>query len=163
MSRLFRKDAMERVISPEQLHDYIRVSNPSVWLILAAVLILAAAASVWGIYGTLETTLDTIGYTENDRVVCYLTEEEFASLADGVLAVRVDGAASAIAARQTEPVSYAEISALYANDPYALYALNIAPEEWRYRVELAPAGSAGGLVEVSFLIESTNLFSFITN
>ena len=163
MGQLFRKTAMERVTSPEQLNDYIRVSNPSVWLVLAAVLILAAAAFVWGMYGTLDTTLDTIGYTENDRVVCYLTEEEFAAVADGVLAVRVDGNASTIAARQTQPVSYAEISALYANDPYALYALSIAPGEWRYRVELVPAGTAGGLVEVSFLIESTNLLSFITN
>ncbi|NLA27267.1 MAG: hypothetical protein GX878_07730 [Firmicutes bacterium] len=163
MGRLFRKVAMERVTSPEQLNDYIRVSNPSVWLVLAAILILVGAASVWGIYGTLDTTIDTIGYAENEQVVCYLTEEEFAAVADGVLAVRVDGTASAVTVRQTQPLSYEEISDLYANDPYALYALGIVPGEWRYRVELLPAGTAGAIVDVSFLIESTNLLSFITN
>ena len=35
--QLFRKKSVERVSSPEQLNDYIRVANPSVWMILAAI------------------------------------------------------------------------------------------------------------------------------
>ena len=44
MSDLFRKKSMEKVTSPEQLNDYIRVSNPGVWTVLAAVVILLAGA-----------------------------------------------------------------------------------------------------------------------
>ena len=39
-SQLFREKSMERVSSPEQLNDYIRVANPSIWICLAAVIIL---------------------------------------------------------------------------------------------------------------------------
>jgi len=46
---IFRKSSLERMSSPEQLNDYIRVSNPSVWIILAAIAILLIAAIVWGI------------------------------------------------------------------------------------------------------------------
>lgn len=41
-SDLFRKKSIERVSSPEQLNDYVKVSSPGVWAVLAAVLILLA-------------------------------------------------------------------------------------------------------------------------
>ena len=42
-SQLFRKSSIDRVSSPEQLNSYIRVSNPGVWLVLAAVVLLLTA------------------------------------------------------------------------------------------------------------------------
>lgn len=54
---IFRKSSMDRVSSPEQLNDYIRVTNPGVWLVLAAVIILLAGACVWGVFGHLDTTI----------------------------------------------------------------------------------------------------------
>lgn len=34
-SNIFRKKSMDRVSSPEQLNDYVRVMNPGIWMILA--------------------------------------------------------------------------------------------------------------------------------
>ena len=39
-SDLFRKESMDRIQSPEQLNDYLRVTNPAMWVVLAAVIIL---------------------------------------------------------------------------------------------------------------------------
>ena len=39
--QIFRKKSLDRISSPEQLNDYIRVANPGIWMILAAVIILA--------------------------------------------------------------------------------------------------------------------------
>lgn len=55
--QLFRKSSIARVSSPEQLNDYIRVTNPGVWLVLAAVVVLLIGACVWGIFGHLDTTV----------------------------------------------------------------------------------------------------------
>ena len=33
----FRQESLDRAKSPEQLDDYIRVSNPGVWMVLGAV------------------------------------------------------------------------------------------------------------------------------
>lgn len=55
--QLFRKSSIERVSSPEQLNDYIRVTNPGVWLVLAAVIVLLFGACAWGVFGRLETKL----------------------------------------------------------------------------------------------------------
>ena len=39
---LFRKKSVDKVSSPEQLNEYIRVANPGVWMVLAAIVILLA-------------------------------------------------------------------------------------------------------------------------
>lgn len=51
---LFRKSSMDRVSSPEQLNDYIRVTSPGVWLVLAADIVLLMGACVWRIFGRLK-------------------------------------------------------------------------------------------------------------
>ena len=37
---IFRKKNIDRISSPEALNDYLRVTTPMVWLILAAVILL---------------------------------------------------------------------------------------------------------------------------
>ena len=56
MSDLFRKKSLDRVSSPEQLNDYIRVTTPSVWLVLLALVLLLAGLIVWSIFGTVDVT-----------------------------------------------------------------------------------------------------------
>ena len=50
---IFREKSLERISEPEQLHDYIRMTSPSVWLILLAVIVLLAGVMVWGVFGKL--------------------------------------------------------------------------------------------------------------
>ena len=57
---LFREKNVERIASPEQLNDYIHVSNPSVWIALAAFAVLLVGICIWGIFGTLDTTLSVV-------------------------------------------------------------------------------------------------------
>ncbi len=54
---VFRKKALERISSPEQLTDYLCVTNPSVWVLLAAVILLLGAIFAWSAIGTLETSV----------------------------------------------------------------------------------------------------------
>ncbi len=53
---IFRKKSMDRVSSPEQLNDYIRVTNPTVWLVLLAIILLLVGMLAWSIFGTVEGT-----------------------------------------------------------------------------------------------------------
>ena len=45
--QLFRQKTLERVSSPEQLNDYLHVTSPAVWVVLAAVIVLLASLFVW--------------------------------------------------------------------------------------------------------------------
>ena len=54
---VFRKKALERISSPEQLSDYLCVTNPGIWVLLAAVILLLGALFAWSAIGTLETSV----------------------------------------------------------------------------------------------------------
>ena len=56
---LFRKKSLERVTAPEQLNDYIKVTTPSVWVILAAMLILMAGILIWAVFGKIQVDSGT--------------------------------------------------------------------------------------------------------
>lgn len=53
MSDLFRKKSMDKISSPEELNDYIRVTSPSVWMVLAGTVILLAGLLSWCVFGTV--------------------------------------------------------------------------------------------------------------
>ena len=53
--RVFREKTLERISSPDQLNDYLHVTNPGIWAVLTAVIILLAGVFVWSCTGTLET------------------------------------------------------------------------------------------------------------
>lgn len=55
MSKIFRKVALERLSSPEQLDQLMQVTDPRGWLALIALLMLLATALVWGFMGTIPT------------------------------------------------------------------------------------------------------------
>ncbi|MDY4923192.1 hypothetical protein [Frisingicoccus sp.] len=45
-SELFRKKALDQISSPEQLNDYIRVVNPSIWFMMVGVIIFLVGVCV---------------------------------------------------------------------------------------------------------------------
>lgn len=55
-TRLFRQVSLERLSSPEQLDQVLRVTNPRAWAGLLAIFLLLATAIVWGYTGTIVTT-----------------------------------------------------------------------------------------------------------
>ena len=85
--QIFRKKSLDRISSPEQLNDYIRVANPGIWMILAAVIILLAGVCVWGIFGHLDTKTETVGTAkaaEISEIPVKLKEEQLESAAFAV-------------------------------------------------------------------------------
>ena len=51
---VFREKSMDRVSSPEALNDYIRVTTPSVWIVLIALVVLLVGMLAWSIFGRIE-------------------------------------------------------------------------------------------------------------
>lgn len=76
---VFRKKSLKRISSPEQLNDYIRVSNPSVWLVLGALFIMLIAAFIWSVSGNIISKVDATGVFQDidakpgvETVVCFV-------------------------------------------------------------------------------------------
>ena len=57
-NKLFRKESMDHISSPEQLHDYMRVTSPRLWMVLTAILALIVGFLVYAGTLTMESTMD---------------------------------------------------------------------------------------------------------
>ena len=94
---IFRKKSLDKVKSPENLDDYIHVSNPGVWLLLVSVIILLAGACIWGAFGHIDSTVPATVYIENGQAVCKIEEESISSVKAG-LTVRFEDCEAVIEA-----------------------------------------------------------------
>ncbi|RXZ82284.1 NHLP bacteriocin system secretion protein [Paenibacillaceae bacterium] len=59
--RVFRKVAMERLSSPEQLDNLVRVTSPRGWLALCGIALLLVGGLYWGIFGSMTTKVNGQG------------------------------------------------------------------------------------------------------
>jgi len=82
--KLFRQKSIDRVSSPEQLQDYMRVTNPGVWMVLTAVIVLLAGILIASVTGTLESTMTMTARIENGVATVEARGEAAGTLKEGM-------------------------------------------------------------------------------
>lgn len=153
---LFRKKSMDKISSPEQLDEYMKVSNPGVWMILSCIIIFLVGMCVWGIFGRLETTLHVSAVSADGATVCYVRENDRAEVAEG-MNVRIGEEAYPVQLVSTAPM---QVTADF--DAYVMHVGNLQTGEWVYEV-LLDAGLAEGIYEAEIITESIAPMSFLLN
>lgn len=73
---IFRKKSIDRISSPEEIDDYMKVTSPDMWLVFGAILLLLAAIFIWSVTGRIESNLVVDGQviTEEIAPIELLTE-----------------------------------------------------------------------------------------
>lgn len=61
MAKLFRKSALDKLQSPQQLDKIIIVTRPSVWISIIGVCLIIVAALIWAVTGTIPYTVEAEG------------------------------------------------------------------------------------------------------
>lgn len=74
---IFRKSSLERISSPEQLNEYVRIVNPGVWAVLLGLFALLIAVAVWVYTGSIPETVQLTGVAfaqegEEETVYCFV-------------------------------------------------------------------------------------------
>lgn len=154
-NQIFRKKSLDKVSSPEQLNDYIRVSNPGVWLVLAAVIVLLIGVCVWGIFGRLETTVGSAAVVKDGEMTLYVKEEYLGKITEG-MTVRVKENEYLITSIETKPQTIPE-----GFDEYMLHLSGMHVGEWVFGVSAMQTDLADGVYEAEIVIESIAPMSFI--
>ena len=128
-STLFRKKAMERISSPEDLTSYLRVTSPGMWIILAAVIVLMVGLFAWAAVGTLETTVDATAIVQNHTAEVIAVGQDADTLKAG-MPLRIAAQEFVIASVELDEYSrataYAEVSL-----PDGTYDAEIVVEQTR--------------------------------
>lgn len=151
---LFRQSTLERLNSPEQLNDYIRVARPGVWLVLGAIVLLLTGVIVWGIFGTVSSTVTVGLQAENSTAVCYVSAEDAAQLSAGMPVSVAGKEAGRIASISTTPTRVEAVS-------YALSLSGLTEEAYVCEVTVQGTGLADGVYRAEITLEQLHPASFV--
>ena len=153
----FKKKGLNRVNSPEELNDYIKTSRPGSWLIVIAVIILLLSVLVWGIFGSLESTVTLNGIADGEKLICYASDVSELETGSEVRLGELIGEVTSISEK---PLSLEKTKAQINTDEYTLYCLDL--KDWNYIVEISiPENKTDGFVSADVVTEKINPISFI--
>ena len=76
--KLYREKSLDRISSPEQLNDYLHVTNASVWVILAAVILLLVGMLIWSSVTTIESYTEGTGEVKGGVMTIRFDNQQFA-------------------------------------------------------------------------------------
>ena len=66
--QIFRQKSIDRISSPEELNDYLHVTNPAIWVVLAGVILLLVSLFVWSAFTVIESYATGTGVVENGQL-----------------------------------------------------------------------------------------------
>ena len=130
-SIIFNQKAAEKLRNPDDLDKYVRVTNPSVWIVIAACMALLAGLLAWGVFGTVSTSVSTTGVAVDGRVMCFLSAEEVAKVDAGDTAM-VGNQKMTVSEVAAIPLSRDEVGTILTGD---YLVSSIAKADWVYQVQ----------------------------
>ena len=154
--QIFRKKSVDKMSSPEQLNDYIKVTNPGVWMVLAAIVILLIGVCVWGVFGKLETKLTVAAESHGGQTILYVKESDISSVKKE-MQVFVDGGSYTVTSVSASPVTVTE-----EIGEYARHTGDLALGEWVYIVQ-TDGTLADGVYPAQIVTDSVSPFYFVFN
>ena len=154
--QLFRKKSVDKVYSPEQLNEYIKVANPGVWMVLAVIIILLLGVVIWGCIGHLETTLSTVLVVDGGEAMLCVREGDIQKLSEG-MSFSVDSLEYTITEIPDVPIRAGEMLS-----EYAAHAGGLTSEDWVYMVRVN-CNLSDGIYKAEIVIERVSPISFILN
>ena len=103
----------EKITSPDQLNDYIRVTSPGAWIILSSILVFLAGFFIWIFNGQLEISFPSYIYTESEKSSAFLPADKVSKLKRGTtVRLSENGVSGEVLNVSDKSLSFSEISQL---------------------------------------------------
>ena len=132
-AKIFRQSAMSRIASADDLDKYIRVTNPSAWMVLIAGLLFIGGLLVWSLTAFIPINVNTTGVVMDGKVKCFVDKDTADKISFGNSYATVEGERAKSVEVDSQPKSWYEINAELESD-YLIDALKI--EDWGYVVTI---------------------------
>ena len=151
---VFRDKSIERLSSPDQLNDYVKLSDPGIWFILAAIVVILTGACIFGMIGHIDSVVPGVGIVKDKSMVCLVKKEYGSRFAKGMKA-KIDDKEYRVTLRSDKPVTVWD-----STDSYALYVGNMQPGEWVYEIDVDGEFTDGNY-EVELIVDEVSPLSFL--
>lgn len=148
----------KKINSPEQLNQYIRLSNPGVWILLLAIVVLLVGVCIWGYFGKIDTKIKTVVVSDNYTSYLYVKEEDMAKIKNGMF-VELNNSENIYEIADIEETPEKVTDDM---DEYARHLGDFQVGEWVYKCRLNKSVKEG-TYSANVVIESIAPMTFITN
>ena len=148
----------KKVNSPDQLNQYIRLSNPGVWILLLAIVVLLVGVCIWGYFGKIDTKIKTVVISDNYTSYLYVKEEDMAKIKNGMF-VELNNSENIYEIADIEETPEKVTDDM---DEYARHLGDFQVGEWVYKCRLNK-NVKEGTYSANIIIESIAPMTFITN
>ena len=139
---VFKRSAMNRVSSSEELDHYIKVTNPSAWIVAIAALLLVGGVVIWALTANVPVTIETTGIVpvaddaDDTNVFCIVDKTTADSIQGMGARALIEGAEAESVQISNTPLSASEVISLLGRD---FYADSIKISDWNYMVVIKPS------------------------
>ena len=146
MSEAVQEQKRQKITSPEELHDYIHVTGPGLWIVLTMIIVFIAALIVFSSTISMENTMDvqvkaeTVRTTGKTELTCVLADSRKDLVKVG-MKVRVAG-------------EEGSISELFEQDGEEMVLISMNREDARLRE---------GVYDAEIVLEAVSPVSFLLN
>lgn len=156
--KIFRQKNVDKLSSPEELNDYIKVTNPGVWMALVAIIVLLAGLCTWAFLGRIDTKVLAVAVTEgNNTTACYVDEDQSQKLKVGQ-EVYIEDDTYTVASISNVHIQVTEDLL----SDYAREVANLKIGDCVYKFTLNK-DAHDGILKAEILIESISPWHFIIN
>ncbi|MCQ2080677.1 MAG: hypothetical protein MJZ11_03405 [Lachnospiraceae bacterium] len=156
---LFNKKSIEKISSPDKLDEYIKVTNPGIWLLLIAIVVFLAATVIWSTSAQMVTNISTVAEVVDGKGSVYIAEEDIEDFSDDANVVLTQ-------LNIAKPVISLSTSAYEASDvmdEFMLRQAKIAKNEWVYIATFNAEDVENGIYISEVQYNGTNLFTYVFN
>ena len=117
---LYRKSSMERISSPEQLTDYLQVTTPTVWVVMAAIILLLVGMLVWGSFAQINSFAAGTARVKDGSMTVYFDDQQLAQNIEVGMEITVGETSSTISSvgLSDEGVRFASASTALSDGTY---------------------------------------------
>ena len=126
-------------------------------ILLAAVIVLLAGVCVWGMFGHLDTAVQTGGVCADGRLTVLVGEEDHDKIKENAV-ISVDGVEYAVAEITNAPIRVDD-----QIDPYVVHLAGFTEGDWVYRLYADVPGLADGVYAASVITERVRPLDFVLN
>lgn len=147
-----------RVNSPEQLDQYIKLSNPGVWIILLAIVVLLVGFCIWGYFGKIDSKINTTVVSNNSYSYLFVKEEDIKKVKEGMI-VEIGNEDTTYRIVEIDPNPERVTEDI---DEYARHLGNFQIGEWVYKCSLDKRVQKG-TYNANIIVESVSPMSFVFN
>ncbi|MCR5582383.1 MAG: hypothetical protein K6F70_02040 [Eggerthellaceae bacterium] len=174
---VFGHSALNRVSSSDELDQYIKVANPSAWVIALASLLLMVGIAVWAAVAIVPVTFNLTGFayipegSTEPVVFCLVDKSTLDKIQDSGATVSINGTNAEIESCSATPISASEVKTYIGSD---YYDESLHLSDWNYVITIKPSGelpgstfsiaTAGGearLVPVSMVVSETRPINIV--